>query len=339
MLCGISEGRIFLLYPAGGHITVSREDGSESARYAKADCLLAFTKEGENRGTILRVAPQNEAVREFFFDAGQEIEELTLWYRPQTRLHKHPNYAFTLLVAVLAAILVALIWGAVQKTDAAANAVVQFTPRSWEKPLANLALSQLRARQVCKGEDGLRLISRLMQPLLKNVGLDGVGMVKIIFVKGENGVKSVALPGGVIVAESPLLERANSVDFIVAALAREMIEVKERRPLRRAVAKLGAYAVSFAALPLMAATESAALVAGKIVRDNYDRAVTRKTDVEAALLMQKSGFSPRGMADYLTALGYPASLVSSYGVDNPALPPVRPLNAAQKKALRAMCEK
>jgi len=333
MLYGFHNNEVFVFYPGGDHITVTEADGADPRRYPKAACRLTPGQDD----TLLHIydATKGEE-RQYVFDNGQGIEELYLWLRPRVSLHKHRNYAFLSLTVLLLALLLAGIWLSLKKMDAAANIVVGLTPRSWERPLANLALKQLQSRDFCAGEEGLRVIYGIARPLLRHAGLDGKGVVKIIFVKG-NSLKSVALPGGVVIIESALAEQADSVDVIAAALSRELIEVKERRPLRRAVAKLGAYAVSFAAMPIVAASEPALLIGGKILRENYDVVLAAKTDVEAAALMQKSGYSPRGLGRYLAAIGFAPAAIESYNLANSALPPERALSAAQKNALLRLC--
>jgi hypothetical protein len=301
-------------------------DGKTALSILKRRCILAFP---EKCNGCAELSVEGEDGLFFFVPSVSSSEELRLWLREEISLQKNRSFAFVLLVAALATLAFAAWRLSLPGVHFASGYVARLIPRAWEAPLADIALRQLRQRGVCLGKPGLRVLYALAEPLIRHAGLPK-GAVKIIIVTGD-AVNLFSLPGGVIVVESGALARIAEPDALAAGLARELIHIRERHPLQRLIAKAGTYSVSLALVPFLTATEPAVILAGKMVRSEYDASLEDGANREATELLRRSGFSPHGTAWLLKASSVSAALPEG-------TPPPRRFNEEQRRALAQVCD-
>lgn len=173
---------------------------------------------------------------------------------------------------------------------------------AWERPLGQVAFDQYRAQNrlvntaaVCDP------LSQLADPLFGCVA--DTSRRFSLFVSASPEVNACALPGGFIVINQGLLERASSAEEIQGVLAHEMAHVIERHGVFQLAQSMG---LDLASQVLRGGEDPylEALVrnGGQLLSLKFTRDHERAADDLAWDLLEQARVNPRGLVTFFAAL-------------------------------------
>jgi beta-barrel assembly-enhancing protease len=116
------------------------------------------------------------------------------------------------------------------------------------------------------------------------------------FVKDDSSVNAFALPGGVVVVNSALIDKADSAEELAGVIAHEVQHVEQRHSLQQMIHSAGWAAV------LMVAMGDVSAIAGIFVHQagsmRHSRALETEADTEGMKALVRAGISPNGMVRF-----------------------------------------
>jgi beta-barrel assembly-enhancing protease len=158
------------------------------------------------------------------------------------------------------------------------------------------------------------------------------------FLKDDATVNAFALPGGIVVVNSALVDKADSAEELAGVIAHEIQHVEKRHSLQQMIHSAGWAAV------LMVAMGDVSAIAGIFVHQagtlRHSRALESEADSEGMRSLVKAGISPNGMAHFFEKMqeeesadgGLASDLLSSH----PA--PADRLEAMHELASKLTCK-
>jgi len=120
------------------------------------------------------------------------------------------------------------------------------------------------------------------------------------YVAKDDTVNAFAIPGGIIVVNSGLLEKASSPDELAAVLAHEVQHVEQRHALKNMINSAGIAAVVLVVLG--DANAVVMLMAHQVSAQYFNRQVESEADLKGAELLQKKNIEAGGMVSFFTRL-------------------------------------
>jgi predicted Zn-dependent protease len=182
----------------------------------------------------------------------------------------------------------------IEAVDVAATAI----PAGVEEKIGNIALESLiqdpnRYRDT-EAQQMLESLLAFMRP-----GLPPEYQKLKIYIQKDDEINAFALPGGHIVFNTQLLEKARTPEEILGVAAHEMAHVTERHGLKSLLRSASLYLVltfmigDFTGLIAIIAENSSFLV-----NQTFSRAAEQEADEWAFALLWKRGIDPRGIAGF-----------------------------------------
>ena len=246
------------------------------------------------------------------------------------RRHKR-GLRWGLLIALLlsltlgAAVVWALFRSAVHVMDwMAGKAPAIHVPLTWEKPLGEAALAQMRAQVTFLDDPAvLEPLRELAAPLF--LGRTNATDRFTLFVSDSREVNAVALPGGFIVLHRGLLERARSAEEVQGVLAHEMAHILRRHGVLQLAQNVGLGLL----VQQVQGNESRLLDAlirdsGQLLVLKFSRNNERAADDLGWELLEQAMIDPGGMVRFFASLqadadvqgrehgGVPVTLLSTH---------------------------
>jgi predicted Zn-dependent protease len=223
------------------------------------------------------------------------------------RRHKKGLKVALLATAVLVVLLIigavwGLVWGAGYLKDYVAGKSVPAIPMQWEQKVGDTAFAQLRSQTRFVTDPAvLEPLNRLAQPLLSS--LPDKSRKYSLYVSDSAEVNACALPGGYIVFNRGLLERAKSAEEIQGVLAHEITHIQKRHSLTQLAQNIGLSV----AIDQISGGESQyvdALVKDgtKLLTTKFSRDHERAADDAGWELLQRARINPLGMVDFFAGL-------------------------------------
>lgn len=175
-------------------------------------------------------------------------------------------------------------------------------PLQWEQPLGEAALAQMRGQvRFITDPKVLDPLRRLAAPLF--YGRTNSSDRFTLFLADSREINACALPGGFIIVNRGLVERARTPEEIQGVLAHEMAHVTQRHGVLQLAQGLGMDLV----LQQLQGNESA--VPDKLIRDSarllglkFSRDHERAADDLGWELLQQAQVNPQGMVDFFAAM-------------------------------------
>lgn len=254
------------------------------------DELFLTWEDADGRWTV---HPEGDAGRDAFLAAAPASLQASLG---QWRRHTGGQRWVLRGVAALAVLLVVsalLLWW---RYDQALDWVTSHISPETERRLGDAALGGLRREQGLVDEgpvvDALRSMG---EPLTRGSRYEYRWLVS-----PDPAVNAYALPGGIVVVNRGLIEKARNADEVAAVLAHEVQHVEQRHSLKGMVNSVGVAAVLMVVLgDASAITAVLAHQAGSMV---YGRDLETQADLAGVRAMQKAGLPGQAMVDMLTLL-------------------------------------
>ncbi len=205
---------------------------------------------------------------------------------------------FFLVIAVVWA----AIWGAGHLKNYLAGKTLPNIPIAWEQKLGDSALAQIqRTTRFINAPQVLEPINRLAEPLFN--GISNSPYQFRLLVSDATEVNACALPGGTIIFNQGLLERAKSPQEIQGILAHEMAHILKRHSLVQLAKNTGLGVI----VQALSGNENRYLDAliqdgATLISLKFSRDDERSADDMAWDLLQKARMDPRGMVDFFAGL-------------------------------------
>lgn len=196
------------------------------------------------------------------------------------------------IAAVCVLALVVLWW----QYDRAVGWVAEQIPVSTEEQLGNSALEQMKA-------DGDILESGLAVDTVRDIGgklTKGSRYKYQWYVKTDSTVNAFALPGGIIVVHSALIDKADHAGELAAVLAHEVQHVEQRHSLKHMINSLGWAAVLTVVLGDVSA--ATAVIVHQVGTMYFSRDLEEEADRLGYATLVRTKIAPDGMVSFFKKL-------------------------------------
>ena len=233
--------------------------------------------------------------------------EIDLAMRSWIRRHKRAlrlGCLASILIGIL--LIIGLVWGVIWGTfylkDYVAGKAAVWIPVQWEQKLGDVALAQIKAQtRFINDPSVLKPFNRLSAPLLS--GIPNRSYRFVLFVSDTREVNAFALPGGYLVFNRGLLEKAKAPEEIQGVLAHEVAHVLKRHSLVQLAQNIGLEVAIQAFLgnenPYLdyLLRNGSQLLSLKFTRDHE-----RAADDLGWELLQNAQINPQGMVSFFVGL-------------------------------------
>lgn len=191
-------------------------------------------------------------------------------------------------IAVICVVVVIGIW----QYDRLAGWIAQQIPMKTELAIGESVLKSLNAdaRYMSKGP-AVEAVQRIGDRLTQ-----GSRYKYRWYVAKDKTVNAFAIPGGIIVVNSGLLEKADTANELAAVLAHEVQHVEERHSLRNMIASAGLAGVVL--LVLGDANTAILIVAHQVSAQYFNRQVESEADRKGIDLLHKKNIDAKGMVSF-----------------------------------------
>lgn len=224
------------------------------------------------------------------------------------RRHKKGLRIALLGAAVLVVLLViaaawGLVWGAGHIKNYLAGKSVPAIPMPWEQRVGDVAFAQVRAQTRFVNDPAvLQPFNRLAQPLLSS--LTDKSRKYSLYVADSDEVNACALPGGYIVFNRGLLQRARTAEEIQGVLAHEIAHIQQRHGLTQLAQTLGlSVAIGQLSGPETQVADALIKDGAKLLTTKFSRDHERAADDIGWQLLQQANINPQGMVDFFVNIG------------------------------------
>jgi predicted Zn-dependent protease len=233
--------------------------------------------------------------------------EFELALRSWIRRHKQ-GLRIGCFACILLAIplLMGLIWaagrGVVYLKDYVVSNAATWVPVQWEQKLGDVAFAQIKAQsRFINDTSVLSPLNRLAAPLIESIPENPYQFV--LFVSESKEINAFALPGGYLVLNRGLLEKAGKPEEIQGVIAHEIAHILKRHSLLQMAQNIG-LEVAVRTLwdnenPLLdyLIKNGSKLLSLKFTRDHE-----RAADDLAWELLQMAQINPQGLVDFFSGL-------------------------------------
>lgn len=176
-------------------------------------------------------------------------------------------------------------------------------PVAWEKQIGESAISEYRAGQRFYEDEALSAaMDDMMAPLLGELDSQRYRDFHV-YVSRDDAINAMALPGGYIIVNQGLLEKAGGSEEVLGVLAHEIAHVTEQHGIRNLINTVGVLVVIqalFGDVEGLAGTLVGA--APFLLRQSYSRDFEREADSEGLALLREANIDPRGMVAFFRRL-------------------------------------
>jgi len=217
-------------------------------------------------------------------------------------------------------LLLLLIWQA----DRIAGAIAERIPVAREQQLGRHVFAGMRSKLALKesGED-LQLVRELGARLSR-----GSRFQYEFHVAANPAINAFALPGGIIVVHTGLIDATRRPEELAGVLAHEIQHVEQRHSVEALLRQLGLRGIW-----AVASGDPGGTLAGNAALELMSRRFSREAETEADArgfdLLVREGIDPHGMVDFF------GTLAAASGPAMPAWMSTHPASEARKAALQA----
>jgi predicted Zn-dependent protease len=123
-----------------------------------------------------------------------------------------------------------------------------------------------------------------------------------LYIEKNNQVNAYALPGGIIILNSGLINAVQSSEELLAVIAHEISHIQHRHHVKNLVHRSGVYVIS--SIIFWGATNIDLVKEGSsfLMSMSYSRQQELEADREALKILSAAGISSQGMVDFLSRL-------------------------------------
>ncbi len=203
-------------------------------------------------------------------------------------------FNWTVTVSVLAVILL-LLAAPFIFMDEIARVVARVAPASVEREIGEKCLEQHRAEYaVMEDEEGMRALAETASVLTDHIHTDR-GDFKL-YVANDSTINAFALPGGLIIVNSGLIQATDTPEELLGVLAHETVHATEQHGIRTVISSSGIQLLVQTLFGDLGGVTGMLLDAGPLLlKQHYSRAFEDEADEKGFRLLVASGVDPRGM--------------------------------------------
>ena len=234
----------------------------------------------------------------------------------QMRGKRQRNHALLVIVALL---VLALPVGLYFSMSGLTAAAAQQVPVEWEQKLGQSAFAQYRLQHELLDNKAIQTELKALTEPLTAVIKDSRYPFEFHVVRDAD-LNAFALPGGVVVINSGLIERADNASELLGVLAHEISHVTERHGVRNIISSAGivltAQVLIGDASGLLATIASAAPL---LLNQSYSRDFERDADARGVALLQAANIDPQGMQKFFEKMiAHEKKMLEQVGNDDAA---------------------
>jgi beta-barrel assembly-enhancing protease len=161
------------------------------------------------------------------------------WIRRHNRALRLGFFALVLLVVpVVVGMVWVVVWGSSYLKEYSASKAMEWVPAQWERQLGDIALAQIKSQtRFINDPSVLKPLNNIAAPLLSSIPNPSHRFV--LFVSDAKEVNAFALPGGYLVFNRGLLEKAKAPEEIQGVIAHEIAHVLKRHNLVQLAQTIG----------------------------------------------------------------------------------------------------
>lgn len=218
-----------------------------------------------------------------------------------TKIKTTRRFNIGTLVAVVAAILMmigSLFWIKEPLVKRLANAA----PPEWEQQMGEQLFAAFKTGlKVINNDSLLKVFTSVAKPILTQAEKEGF-IIEVILVE-DPSVNAFALPGGKIVMQSGLINKADNWEEVLGVFAHEVAHVTGRHHLRGLINKAGLYLLLSAAIGDVSALAGVVLEGGgQLASLSNSRAYEQEADEQALVYLNKGQINPEGLLTFFRKL-------------------------------------
>lgn len=147
-------------------------------------------------------------------------------------------YSLLLFIGIIVGSIAAILFS----KDFFVRKIAEQAPVEWEQKLGDKLFQGLSMQYVFVKNDSLKKqFTRIAQPLLTQIAKDGVKVD--IYFTNDPTINAFALPGGKVIIQSGLIDKAQSWEEVLGVLSHELAHVTQRHHLRGIINNIGLYAI------------------------------------------------------------------------------------------------
>jgi len=243
----------------------------------------------EQDGQTFMLIPVDKIAQKLLIEAlpAQDVKGLRRW-KASTWTQSFVWRSVAASVAVVCVVVVIGIW----QYDRIAGWIAQQIPMKTELAIGESVLESLNAdaRYLSKGP-AVEAVQKIGDRLTQ-----GSRYKYRWYVAKDKTVNAFAIPGGIIVVNSGLLEKTDTANELAAVLAHEIQHVEERHSLRNMIASAGLAGVVL--LVLGDANTAILIVAHQVSAQYFNRQVEAEADTKGIDLLHKKNIDAKGMVSF-----------------------------------------
>jgi len=178
--------------------------------------------------------------------------------------------------------------------DPIVRMVVRRIPASVEQKLGNVAIRQM---MLLKREVNDPVVTQPLQSILVRItSATGAKQDFKLYVVRDSDVNAFALPGGHLVVNTGLIEKAQSGEEIAGVMAHEVAHVTERHSLQQLVSTIGVFALVQLLFGDVSGILAIATDGGaQLLTKSFSRDAERDADLHGVDYLHRAKIDPRGM--------------------------------------------
>ncbi|MFM1847960.1 MAG: hypothetical protein RL417_1434 [Pseudomonadota bacterium] len=260
-------------------LAISRGGSNDRILYLKHPALHGDTLITYDRGLVAALKDLN--------DPG-----LLPQLRATERSRHRALWGIAAVVVVVIGTAIGLIWA----HDPLAGYIARRIPVEWEMRAGDAIAPTMTAVSIESPDVGSAL-TEFVAPLVDTVRSSG--FTPRFFIMPDSAFNAFALPGGIVVILTPVIERAESGTEVLGVLAHELAHVTERHVVKNIVSSVGLYAIfSFLIGDAVGAIAAIANTAPVLLSKSYSRDLERDADSVGFQYLLDAGIDPRGMVRF-----------------------------------------
>jgi len=260
---------------------------------------LAVTAGGANKRLIYLTHPSEPALTIAAVDRSilavlAEYHDVSI--APQLRRARMVRRGVVLGALGAVVLVAAVCLGLWTLKDPFAGLIARSIPIAWEEKLGS-ALAPMIVNDALDDPALNERLDRFLQPLTDEVRKKGYH--PRFYLRTDDDLNAYALPGGLVVIHSAVIERAESGTEVLGVAAHELAHVTERHITRNIVSSVGIYAfVSFLFGDAVGGIAALANTAPLLLSKSYSRDLERHADDVGLVYLTAADIDPRGMAAF-----------------------------------------
>lgn len=216
------------------------------------------------------------------------------------RIRSQKRKGFAIAAAMFAAIFGVLALLVFLK-DPIVRMVVRRIPPSIEQKLGDVAVRQVLLMQNTVTDR--RVVAPLESLLARLVRAAGTRQTFRLYVVRDSNVNAFALPGGHVLINTGLLEKAGSGEEVAGVVAHEIAHVTERHSLQQLVSTIGVFTLVQLLLGDVSGIIAVAADGGaQLLTMSFSRDAEREADRRGVDFLQNAKIDPRGMLAFFAKL-------------------------------------